>query len=71
MGLSPNAGDYQRDMDEHKCNACGSNDLITVTMTVDKQVVSFTACHNCEAKWWFRDGQRVALDSVLDIVAST
>ena len=57
-------------MNERKCNACGSNDLMTVIMTVDGQVVSFTACHNCETKWWFRDGRRITLDSVLDIVAS-
>ena len=57
-------------MGEHKCSTCGSNDLITVTMMVDGQTVSFTACHNCQTKWWFRDGQRVALESVLNLVAS-
>jgi DNA polymerase III alpha subunit (gram-positive type) len=70
MGLSADRVDYQGDMGGYRCNTCGSSDLITVTMTVDGQAVSFTACHDCQTKWWFRDGERVALESVLDLVAS-
>ena len=55
-------------MGDKTCNECGSRDLVTITMTVDGQDVSFTACHGCEAKWWFRDGERIALESILDMV---
>jgi len=71
MGLSVYRTDYRRVMEEHTCNTCGSNDLVTISITVDGQDLSFTACHNCQTKWWLRDGQRVALESVLDLVAST
>jgi len=70
MGLSADPADYRRVMKEHTCKTCGSSDLVAITMTVDGQDLSFTACHNCQTRWWFRDGQRVALESVLDLVAS-
>jgi hypothetical protein len=38
-------------------------------MTVAGQQLSFTTCHFCEAKWWSREGEPVALDSVIDLVA--
>jgi formate dehydrogenase maturation protein FdhE len=58
-------------MEERTCRACGSRDLVTITMSLGAQAVSFTACHNCESKWWYRDGERIELSSVLDLVAPT
>lgn len=55
-------------MGERACNECGSGDLVTITMKVDGEMLSFSACHNCEARWWYRGDERVALSSVLDIV---
>jgi formate dehydrogenase maturation protein FdhE len=51
------------------CPECGSSDLLTITMTVNEREISFTACHDCEAKWWNRDGQDVPLESVLDLAS--
>lgn len=50
------------------CPSCQQGDLITISMTVSESELSFTTCHLCEAKWWFRDGQPVALQSVIGSV---
>ena len=43
-------------------------DLITITMTVSGRDLAFCTCHHCEAKWWFRDGEEVPLQSVIGLV---
>ena len=30
--------------------------------------LAFTTCHLCEAKWWYRDGEAVPLQSVIGLV---
>ena len=37
-------------------------------MTVGGRDLSFCTCHHCEAKWWYRDGDPVPLDSVIGLV---
>jgi hypothetical protein len=37
-------------------------------MTVSENDLSFTTCHMCEAKWWYRDGESVPLRSVIGSV---
>ena len=41
-----------------------------ITMSVSGNDLSFTTCHMCEAKWWYRDGEAVPLRSVVDGVLS-
>jgi DNA polymerase III alpha subunit (gram-positive type) len=50
------------------CPNCQSGDLITITMSVSGRDLAFTTCHLCEAKWWYRDGEHVPLQSVLGLV---
>ena len=50
------------------CPNCKQGDLITISMAVSERDLTFTTCHMCEAKWWFRDGQMVPLSSVIDVV---
>ncbi|MFI5053918.1 MAG: hypothetical protein ACHQDE_06105 [Acidimicrobiia bacterium] len=50
------------------CPTCRSGDLISITMTVAGRELAFTTCHLCEAKWWFRDGKAVPLQSVIGLV---
>jgi hypothetical protein len=50
------------------CPNCRQGDLITISMAVSERDLTFTTCHMCEAKWWFRDGEMVPLSSVLDVV---
>jgi hypothetical protein len=37
-------------------------------MNVSANDLSFTTCHMCEAKWWYRDGESVPLRSVIGSV---
>ena len=57
-------------MSQRTCDECGSTDLVTITMEVGDQELSFTACHNCEAKWWYKSGELVPLTSVLGLVGA-
>jgi hypothetical protein len=55
---------------EGTCPVCNQGDVITITMSVSGSELSFTTCHMCEAKWWYRDGEAVPLDSVIGGVIS-
>jgi DNA polymerase III alpha subunit (gram-positive type) len=50
------------------CPTCRSGDLISITMTVAGRDLAFSTCHLCEAKWWYRDGKQVPLQSVIGLV---
>jgi DNA polymerase III alpha subunit (gram-positive type) len=50
------------------CPVCNHGDLITISMSVSGSDLSFTTCHMCEAKWWYRDGEAVPLQSVIGSV---
>ncbi|HEX9890661.1 MAG TPA: hypothetical protein VGB28_01190 [Actinomycetota bacterium] len=51
-----------------RCPSCGSDDVVAISMSVEDAAVLFRACHRCEHRWWERDGHRVSLDAVLDLV---
>ncbi len=51
-----------------RCPACGAGELISISMTLNGAELAFTACHECEAKWWWRDGESVPLQVVLESV---
>jgi hypothetical protein len=55
---------------EGTCPVCHQGELISITMSVGGSDLSFTTCHMCEAKWWYRDGESVPLRSVVDSVLS-
>ena len=55
---------------EGACPSCGQGDLIGISMTVSGSDLSFTTCHMCEAKWWYRDGRAVPLANVIGEVIS-
>jgi DNA polymerase III alpha subunit (gram-positive type) len=52
------------------CPSCRDGDIITISMTVSGADLSFSTCHRCELKWWFRDGEQVPLTSVIGVVGS-
>jgi formate dehydrogenase maturation protein FdhE len=54
----------------HSCPECHQGDLISISMSVGETGLSFTTCHMCEAKWWYRDGEAVPLRSVIGGVIS-
>ena len=51
------------------CPACKQGELISIEMSVGERDLSFTTCHLCEAKWWYRDGELIPLQSVIGSVA--
>jgi hypothetical protein len=52
----------------HKCPTCGSSDLVKISLTLEGSWIEFRACHACEERWWEKDGLRVPLKAVLDLV---
>jgi hypothetical protein len=44
--------------------------VITIQMTQAGSELSFSTCHDCETKWWHKDGESVDLSSVLGAVAT-
>jgi hypothetical protein len=52
------------------CPECKQGDLITISMSVSERDLTFSTCHMCESKWWFREGELVPLTSVIDLVVS-
>ena len=56
---------------EGTCPVCRQGDLITISMAVSDTDLSFTTCHMCEAKWWYRGGEAIPLQSVIGMVVGT
>ena len=54
----------------HTCSNCSSNDLVTVSLTINNEPVSFDHCRRCEHKTWTANGTSVPLSDVLDKVGS-
>jgi hypothetical protein len=53
------------------CPECRQGDVISISMNVGGRDLSFSTCHACEAKWWHRDGESVALAQVIDTVVES
>ncbi|GAC1412030.1 MAG: hypothetical protein NVSMB57_07360 [Actinomycetota bacterium] len=59
-------------MNGMKCPTCESRDVVTINLTLERRdQVSFYSCHRCDKRWWFKDGESVALGSVLDMARKT
>lgn len=50
------------------CRDCGSDQLLTIALSLEDRNIVFTACHACEAKWWEQGGSTIPLQSVLTLV---
>lgn len=51
------------------CASCGQSSVIEIEMTLpDGTEVAFCSCHVCEAKWWNRDGEAIAVGGIIDLV---
>lgn len=50
------------------CSTCGQSSVIQIELTLpDGSEVVFCSCHRCESKWWDREGERLDLDSLIDV----
>jgi hypothetical protein len=55
-----------------ECPSCRGVDCVQIEIRLksdDSDTVRFFSCRGCEAKWWERDGDTIALDEVLDLTA--
>ncbi|MDQ3962805.1 MAG: hypothetical protein M3277_02680 [Actinomycetota bacterium] len=53
-----------------RCPQCKATDCTEIELNLtDEQSVQFFSCRRCEAKWWERAGDTIALDEVLTIAA--
>jgi transposase-like protein len=50
------------------CPSCGSDQVMSISMSLDEDAVRFRSCHACESKWWERDGSAISLQSILTLV---
>ena len=52
------------------CAVCGADSVIQIELTLaDGTEVDFFSCHQCETRWWNRDGKQLELDAVLDLAS--
>lgn len=50
------------------CSACGSSTVIQIDLTLpDGTAVEFYSCHDCENRWWDREGEPLPLTDVLEL----
>ena len=52
------------------CTACGSSDLLTVTIELSSGSIAFRTCQGCELKWWEQQGESIPFDRVRSMVAT-
>jgi hypothetical protein len=53
-----------------RCPRCHGEDCVHIEINLKgEHTVQFFSCRRCEAKWWERDGDTIALDEVLDLTA--
>lgn len=51
------------------CPLCRSTALVQIGLTLRDQEVTMRSCSSCDTRWWEKDGERVALPSVLELAA--
>lgn len=50
------------------CSTCGADTVIQIELTLpDGTEVEFYSCHQCDTRWWNRDGEPLPLDVVLEL----
>ena len=66
----PNGGSVKKaSVEGLVCTSCGETSVIEIEMTLpDGTEVVFCSCHVCEAKWWNREGETIAVDGIIDLV---
>lgn len=50
---------------DSKCSACGSSDLLSVSISMGDGPVCFWTCSMCETTGWEREGARLAREVAL------
>ena len=51
------------------CPTCEQSDVLEIEHVLPEDVeVRFFFCHNCEEKWWNRDGDDIDVSQILELV---
>ena len=51
-----------------ECPACASSNVININLTMENgDPVKFYSCHECDKRWWSKDGVSIELDNVLEL----
>ena len=51
------------------CPCCAKRSLVTIALRVGEHELTMHSCSACETRWWEREGESVALPSVLELAA--
>ena len=52
------------------CPSCRVTDLVQIALRLHDELVTMHSCSACENRWWEKDGVKVGLPSVLELVAA-
>ena len=51
------------------CAVCGQNSVIEIEMKLpDGTEVVFCSCHECEARWWDKEGESIPVEAIINLV---
>lgn len=53
-----------------RCPTCRATTLVGIDLQIKGERVTMRSCARCELRWWEKDGERLALPSVLEFVAA-
>ena len=52
------------------CPNCRNARLVEIGMNLRDNRVTLHSCPSCEQRWWDREGEQIALRSVLELVTA-
>ncbi len=50
-----------------RCPVCRTARLVEIDITLKGEAVRLHACSTCDTRWWDREGERLELDTVLEL----
>ncbi len=49
------------------CPVCRRDELVEIRLSLRGSAVTMHSCASCEARWWDKEGQQLALGQVLSL----
>ena len=49
------------------CPRCRAARLVVIDLMLQGESVRLHSCSHCDTRWWERNGERIALDGVLEL----
>ncbi|MDQ6726265.1 MAG: hypothetical protein M3066_08910 [Actinomycetota bacterium] len=53
-----------------RCPTCRASTMVGISLQLQGDRVTMHSCSHCDLRWWERNGERMALPSVLELVAA-